>query len=336
MQISEGKRRGLETVSDSRGLIAALAIDQRGRLAQIVFLGHRCTSRVRYRAKILKNSSRRSAEFSPLMPAPFCSIRSRPSSRRQRAKIAACSWPMSKRVTISLFPARLPRLLDGWSVQRLVARGRQRNKDAAVLFDFQSAPINKSRSGSNVGEECAGKMCHIFLSSSPITTKWTRRAANLPGQARDCYPRCRGILRSQYQVDILKVGVPVNMNFVGDVRKAEWPAAYTREQAKEYFRQASAAAKKPFIYLSEGVSNETFSETLGLAAEAGAKFSGVLCGRATWKDGVPIFAARGMNALEDWLSNEGVKNIQRVNARLSSAKPWSRFHDTSAETAVMN
>jgi tagatose 1,6-diphosphate aldolase len=123
-------------------------------------------------------------------------------------------------------------------------------------------------------------------------------------------------------VDVLKVGVPVNMAFVSGREKQIVDAVYTREEAKEYFRLAAAAARKPFIYLSEGVSNETFGETLELAAEAKANFSGVLCGRATWKDGVPIFVAGGLSALEDWLANQGVKNIQRVNALLGSAKPW--------------
>jgi tagatose 1,6-diphosphate aldolase len=135
--------------------------------------------------------------------------------------------------------------------------------------------------------------------------------------------------KPQYLVDILKVGVPVNMAFVDDSSNQMANAAYTREEAKKHLRRASTAARKPFIYLSEGVSNEMFSKTLELAAEAGATFSGVLCGRATWKDGVPIFASGGMNALEDWLLNEGVKNIQRVNALLGAAKPWFECYETS-------
>ena len=53
------------------------------------------------------------------------------------------------------------------------------------------------------------------------------------------------------------------------------------------------AATKPFIYLSAVVSNAEFSETLELAGESGVKFNGVLCGRATWKDGIPVYAKKG-------------------------------------------
>jgi tagatose-1,6-bisphosphate aldolase len=66
--------------------------------------------------------------------------------------------------------------------------------------------------------------------------------------------------------------------------------AYTKKEAIDTLPHAAAAATKPFIYLSAGVSNAEFSETLELAGESGVKFNGVLCGRATWKDGIPVYA----------------------------------------------
>ena len=59
-----------------------------------------------------------------------------------------------------------------------------------------------------------------------------------------------------------------------------------------------------------------------MATESGADFSGVLCGRATWKEGVPVYAKQGAKALEDWLSKHGVDNINSVNAALKGARPW--------------
>jgi tagatose 1,6-diphosphate aldolase len=61
-----------------------------------------------------------------------------------------------------------------------------------------------------------------------------------------------------------------------------------------------------------------------MAKEAGTDFSGVLCGRATWKDGMPIYATKGAKALEDWLLDQGVKNINAVNAALHGATPWTK------------
>jgi tagatose 1,6-diphosphate aldolase len=59
-----------------------------------------------------------------------------------------------------------------------------------------------------------------------------------------------------------------------------------------------------------------------MAGESGTDFSGVLCGRATWKEGIPVYAKQGAKALEDWLANQGVKNINAVNAAIQGARPW--------------
>ena len=61
---------------------------------------------------------------------------------------------------------------------------------------------------------------------------------------------------------------------------------------------------------------------LELAAEAGVNFSGVLCGRAAWKEGVAIFVEHGLTALEDLLHSEGVRNVENVNQHLRTAQPW--------------
>ena len=128
--------------------------------------------------------------------------------------------------------------------------------------------------------------------------------------------------KPQYNVDVLKVEVPINANFVEGSACYKGQNAYTREEALEHFRKAAAVATKPFIYLSAGVSNAQFVESLRMAAEAGTDFSGVLCGRATWKEGIPVYAKQGVKALEDWLAKEGVKNINAVNEAIKSATPW--------------
>ena len=70
----------------------------------------------------------------------------------------------------------------------------------------------------------------------------------------------------------------------------------------------------------------------GFAAAAGVKFNGVLCGRATWKDGIPIYAKQGAGAFRKWLESEGVKNIDNVNERLKAASSW--FPIYQAEPAM--
>ena len=52
----------------------------------------------------------------------------------------------------------------------------------------------------------------------------------------------------------------------------------------------------------------------------------MLCGRATWKEGIPVYAKQGADAFRKWLESEGVKNIANVNEQLKPARPWFEFY----------
>jgi tagatose 1,6-diphosphate aldolase len=127
----------------------------------------------------------------------------------------------------------------------------------------------------------------------------------------------------RYGVDFLKVGVPVTIAYVQGSSASDGTFVHSRKDALELFRRAAEVTPKPFLFLSAGVSNRAFNEALELAAEAGVHFCGVLCGRATWKDGVGVFVRGGTAALQEWLETDGVRNIQAINANLRHATPWS-------------
>ena len=115
----------------------------------------------------------------------------------------------------------------------------------------------------------------------------------------------------------MKVEVPVNLQYTEGTKSFKNAGvAYTKKEALLHYKEAAAATNKPFIYLSAGVSDEEFRESLELACEAGVKWNGVLCGRATWKEGIPVYAKSGVKALEQWLSDRGVQNIQALNTIL--------------------
>ncbi len=120
----------------------------------------------------------------------------------------------------------------------------------------------------------------------------------------------REFSKDRYGVDVLKVEVPVNMKFVEGAHAYAGQKAYSRKEAADLFLKAAKVATKPFIYLSAGVSNAEFTEALELAGESGVKFNGVLCGRATWKDGIPIYAKHGAEAFRKWLQTRGREEHQ--------------------------
>lgn len=137
--------------------------------------------------------------------------------------------------------------------------------------------------------------------------------------------------KSAYQVDVLKVEFPVITAYVEGSAVYSGERAYGMEEALEHFRAADAAAQLPYIYLSAGVNSAEFLESLRLALRAGARFSGVLCGRANWQGGVPVYAKSAseldVGALTEWLKTSGLRNIRAINALLRSATPWHSWFE---------
>ena len=60
-----------------------------------------------------------------------------------------------------------------------------------------------------------------------------------------------------------------------------------------------------------------------ICTRAGAKFNGVLCGRATWSGAVKVYIEQGEEAAREWLRTTGFKNIDDLNKVLeTTATSW--------------
>jgi tagatose 1,6-diphosphate aldolase len=336
MLISDGKRKGLEAVANNRGLIAALAIDQRSAMRNL-FSAATGKPADQVPRELLENYKEAvSRVLTPYASAILLDPELGLPAARQRAETAGLLLAYEQTGYDKSVFGRLPCLLDGWSAQRLIAEGANGIKTLLYYSTFSPPQINEQKHAwvERIGAECAAEDVPYFLELVAYHDEMDEKSREFAKVKPEIVTRSMAeFSKPQYRVDVLKVGVPVNMAFV---KNNGADALYTREEAKEHFRHASDAAKKPFIYLSEGVSNETFGDALELAAEAGSRFSGVLCGRATWKDGVPIFATQGLHALEDWLHSEGVVNIQRVNARLEKGTPWFTCFESGNRTSRLS
>jgi tagatose 1,6-diphosphate aldolase len=223
---------------------------------------------------------------------------------------------------------RLPDLLPEWSVRRLVEAGANAIKILLYYNPFDEERITTIKHAfiERIGAECAALDVPFFLEPLAYDDDLGDEKGLAFARKKPQYVTryMEEFSKPRYGVDVLKVEVPVNMKFVEGARAfAGGEAAYTRKEAMELFRSAASAAAVPFIYLSAGVTDEIFRETLELAIEAGTNFSGVLCGRATWQDAIPIYAREGIGGLESWLEDRGVQNIEALNTILAKgAKPW--------------
>jgi tagatose 1,6-diphosphate aldolase len=325
LNISPEKQKRLKALSDQRGIIGALAIDQRSALRKLFAKSMNVLPQDVPERMLVEYKSHVSEILTPHASAILLDPEYGLPAAVLRDKSAGLLLAYEKTGYEAKVPGRMPNLLNGFTVERLKNEGADAVK-VLLYYSPASAPeINAKKHDfvEQVGAECQAADVPFFLELVSYHDEMDEKGPQFARMKPDVVTRSvEEFCKARYAVDVLKVGVPVNMRFVESASVARGDALYSRADAAAYFRRASDASLLPFIYLSEGVSNELFSDALELAAEAGSAFSGVLCGRATWQDGVPIFVKSGGEALEEWLTSTGTQNIERVNARLAAAHPW--------------
>jgi tagatose 1,6-diphosphate aldolase len=316
----------MTALSNKNGVIAAAAMDQRGSLQKAIAAGKgiptgQVTPEMMTEFKVAV-SKILTPHASAILLDPEFGL----PAAKARSKNAGLLLAYEETGYDNTQPGRLPDLLSHVSAKRIVDWGADAVKILIYYSPFEEAPLNDIKHAfiERVGAECETHQIPFFLEFVGYDPKGgDEKGLEFAKQKPVSVTKSmEEFSKPQYRVDVLKVEVPINANFVEGSSVYKGQKAYTRKEALDYFRRAADAAKKPFIYLSAGVGNAQFVEELTMAAEAGTDYSGVLCGRATWKDGMPIYAKQGVKALEDWLSTEGVKNIEAVNAATKTAKPW--------------
>ena len=335
MKLTPGKLTGMKAVSDRRGVIAAAAMDQRGSLQKALAKekGGEITDSMMEEFKSIV-AEVLTPHASAILLDPEWGL---PASRR-RAKNAGLLLAYEKTGYDKTGPGRLPDLLDNWSVRRLKEAGANCIKVLLYYTPTDGPKINDKKHAwvERIGDECRANDIPFFLEFVGYEEGADEKGLEFARKKPEVVIQSMAeFTKEQYGVDVMKVEVPVNMKFVEGSKSYSGQKAYSRQEAMEHFRKAAAVATRPFIYLSAGVSNAEFNESLALAAEAGVKFNGVLCGRATWKEGIPVYARQGAKAFEQWLQTEGVKNINNVNESLKAATSWFDLYGVR-EAALVN
>jgi len=323
MTITPGKLKGLKSVSNARGVIAAAAMDQSGSL-QKSLAKERGAEATGHDLEVFKTlvTDVLCQHASAILLDPEFGL---PASKQRHGKGLLLAY--EKTGYDAQTAGRLPDLLDVWSVRRLKEAGADCIKILLYYTPFEKQPINDLKHAwiERIGDECLAHDIPFFLEfvgydaegGNEKSVEYAKKKPSIVAGAMKEFSKAR------YNVDVLKVEVPIITEFIaGTEANKGGPTAYTRAEALQHFRDAEAVTSKPFIYLSAGVSNPVFIETLALAGESGTKFNGVLCGRATWKDGIAIYAKQGEAAFRAWLESTGVENINNVNKALEAASPW--------------
>ncbi|HOB76060.1 MAG TPA: tagatose 1,6-diphosphate aldolase [Phycisphaerae bacterium] len=326
--ISRKKLERLERLADQRGVIAAAAMDQRGSLKKSI-AKEKGIDPAQLPSEVLAEFKEAvSRILTPYASAILLDTEYGQRAIRARAANAGLLLAYEKTGYDASQGGRLGDLLDHESVRRLMHAGADAIKILLYYAADDDPKINDIKHAwiERIGAECAAEEMPFFLEVIAYDARggdekgieFARRKPELVmGYMRE-------FSKAHYRVDVLKVEIPFNIAYVeGSKANQTGQVAYDRAQAKDIVRQAAECTRLPFIYLSAGVDDDVFRESLELAGEAGVSFAGVLCGRATWKGGIPVYAKQGLKALEDWLSDRGVKNIEMLNEVLRRvAKPW--------------
>ena len=332
VKITEGKFRGLLAVSDRQGVIRAAAMDQRGSLKKAIAKAKGVDPKEITPQMLSEFKSCVSRVLTPYASAILLDPEYGLEAVRQRAKGTGCLLAYESTGYDQTQPGRIPELISDWTVKKSMEQGADCVKVLLYYSPFESPEVNAIKHAfiSRIGAECAYYDVPFFLEfvgydvegGDEKSLAYAKKKPEIVRRSMEEFSK------PEYNVDVLKVEIPVDLQYMEGARAFKGNGvAYGREEAKQHYLACAKAAKRPFIYLSAGVSDDQFRESLELAIEAGVCFAGVLCGRATWKDGIPQYASGGVKALETWLLDRGVKNIQALNAVLEKgAKSWYAFY----------
>jgi tagatose 1,6-diphosphate aldolase len=330
--ISEGKLKSMENVSNAKGVITAAAMDQRGSLQKSIAKAKGVSDKEVTREMMEEFKTIVTKVLTPYASAILLDPEFGLPASKQRSKNAGLLLAYEKTGYDATMEGRIPDFLDGYTAKRLRQEGADCVKVLLYYTPYDEPKVNakKQEIMERIGKECEEEDIAFFLefvgydpkSSTTDSLEYAKQKPDIVIKSMEEFAK------PKYKVDVLKVEIPIDVKYLkGSKAYNGSQQAYDWEQAKAIFKRQDKCANLPFIYLSAGVSDEIFRENIQLAIEAGVDFAGVLCGRATWKDGIPVYATQGGKALEAWMLDRGVKNIQALNKVLEGgAKPWhSRY-----------
>ncbi|MCW1087655.1 tagatose-bisphosphate aldolase [Streptococcus anginosus] len=322
MVLTEQKRKYMEKLSDENGIISALAFDQRGALKRLMAQYQEAEPTV---AQMEELKVLVAEELTPYASSMLLDPEYGLPATKALDKNAGLLLAYEKTGYDTSSTKRLPDCLDVWSAKRIKEQGADAVK-FLLYYDVDSSDeLNQQKQAyiERVGSECVAEDIPFFLEILAYDEKIADASSAEYAKVKPhkVIEAMKVFSDSRFNIDVLKVEVPVNVKYVEGFGDGE--VVHTKEEAAAFFKQQDEATDLPYIYLSAGVAAKLFQETLVFAHESGANFNGVLCGRATWAGSVKDYIEQGEEAARQWLRTSGFQNIDELNQVLKqTATSW--------------
>jgi len=299
--------KDINKLVDDKGIFAAIAVDQRGALKRL--LGEQGTDDNVALFKKLVSETLSPSGSSILLDPEYGK-----EGIQAKAKDAGLILAYEQTGYDKSVVGRLPRLVEGLSVKQLKVMGADGIK-LLIYYDVDEPDdINNVKKDlvQQVGQETVEENIPFLLE---ILTYDDQIGDVKGGSFAKVRPHkvieaMKAFSDEKYNVDVLKVETPVNMNYVEGFAE---DYVFSKDEAASYFKEQDNATSIPYIYLSGGLTSQQFKDTLVFAHESGAHFNGVLCGRATWQGGTVVLKEQGQEAAKEWLNSEGIHNLETLN-----------------------
>lgn len=322
MVLTEQKRKYMEKLSDENGIISALAFDQRGALKRLMSQYQEAEPTV---AQMEELKVLVAEELTPYASSMLLDPEYGLPATKALDKNAGLLLAYEKTGYDTSSTKRLPDCLDVWSAKRIKEQGADAVKFLLYYDVDSSEELNQQKQAyiERVGSECVAEDIPFFLEILAYDEKIAdaSSAEYAKVKPRKVIEAMKVFSDPRFNIDVLKVEVPVNVKYVEGFGDGE--VVHTKEEAAAFFKQQDEATNLPYIYLSAGVAAKLFQETLVFAHESGANFNGVLCGRATWAGSVKDYIEQGEEAARQWLRTSGFQNIDELNQVLKqTATSW--------------
>ena len=240
MVLTEQKRKSLEKLSDKNGFISALAFDQRGALKRLMaqYQDTEPTVAQMEELKVLVADELTKYASSMLLDPEY----GLPATKALD-KEAGLLLAYEKTGYDTSSTKRLPDCLDVWSAKRIKEQGADAVK-FLLYYDVDSSDeLNQQKQAyiERVGSECVAEDIPFFLEilayDEEISDAGSVEYAKV--KPRKVIEAMKVFSDPRFNIDVLKVEVPVNVKYVEGFADGE--VVYSKAEAADFFKAQEEA-----------------------------------------------------------------------------------------------